>query len=77
MNDNIDFDSATLPPLPHRSARVSLACTSGHPSPPVRPAAARLARPLVARRPDPYLFSINDAPPILALGRPALTRNPQ
>jgi len=77
MNDNIHLHSATLSPLPHRSARVSPACISVRPSPPVRLATSRLARPLVARLPDPYLFSINDAPAILALGCPALTRNPQ
>jgi hypothetical protein len=77
MNDNIDLHSATLSPLPHRSARLSPACISVRPSPLVRLATARLARTRVARRPGSYLFSITDAPPILAPGRAALTRNPQ
>jgi hypothetical protein len=76
MNDNIDLHSATLA-LSHRSARVSRTCTSTRPSPPVRLDIGPRARSLVARRPDPHPTSINVAPPILALGRPAITPNPQ
>jgi hypothetical protein len=77
MNDNIDLHSAILPPLPHRSARVSRACTSTRPSPTVRLDIRPRARPPVARRRDPLPISIHVAPPILALGLPAITRNPQ
>ncbi len=77
MNDNTDLDSTTLPPLPHRPARVSLASTPKPPAASVRFDTARPAHRPLAPRAERSHVSIDSAAPILARGSPALSRNPQ